>query len=724
MLVDHHAQRLCAGGDVDVGVRGVKHLRLCHVAISRFDGHGHRQRRANAGGVERHPGFPADAGGACLGGGYGQHRQTGLLRPPVEQRAEGPARVRLQKGLQVARRHGLAIALAAEAAHGGIEGRRADQVAQRVQEQHTLARHALVAERVAHVGARLGQRLIAHGTRGAAKPAAVVGQFDAHIVLRVGRRTAGIRGRVQVGEQAFKTREAGGQPDVGIAGRPQRALPVRRGRGVDAGLGRLPGLAGMRQIGRLGRRRIGRRLHGEQRPRVLDQRADHRVIARLLGRGRPQRAGGRAERGPALQLPGQPRVGVLGIDAEGRHDLGRREQLACEVQVDLALVRPVFAQPHRVALGRHVGRAGRRPTVAPRRGGQARAGFLDVVVAPVKTFGVLEPFGLAAAVQFALAAGQREQRDFVALQVAHHPLGGAQAVVVLRQQRGSFVDAAGVLLRLADARGQRRAAFGHRALVERGFGQQHAGFVDRIVHAAVHAAGRGLHHEAVAGGGLDLHPHVVEVGRVQVVHGDVAKHNLPIRRGRAVGDEGVAALRAALSLVRPAQDRVERLLGGDAQVGRVGGHQQRVVQGVDLVRGVEDDDVQHVQRPPVGACAGGVGALHDALHLLHLLGRKAFFKQTPRHRAVLRPGCARRLRAPELGQRADVGGDLGRHQVAVLQAAFARRAFDVNHRPTGLRVAPARAPSLHGGRVGREPGLGRRRRVGGGECQPRAQHQH
>ena len=707
---------------------GIEHHALGDVALGRFHRHRHRQRGADARGVERHPRFPAAAGGACLGGGHGQHRQTGLLRPPVEQRAEGPARVRLQKGLQVARRHGLAIALAAEAAHGGIEGRRADQVAQRVQEQHTLARHALVAERVAHVGARLGQRLIAHGTRGAAKPAAVVGQFDAHIVLRVGRRAAGIRGRVQVGEQAFKTREAGRQPDVGIAGRPQRALPVRRGRRIHAGLGRLPGLAGMRQIGRLGRRRIGRRLHGEQRPRVLDQRADRRVIARLLGGRRPQRAGGRAKRGPALQLPGQPRVGVLGVDAEGRDDFGRREQLAREVEVDLPLVRPVFAQPHRVALGRHVGRAGRRPPIAPRGGGQARAGFLDVVVAPVKTFGVLEPFGLAAAVQFALAAGQREQRDFVALQVAHHPLGGAQAVVVLGQHRRSFVDAAGVLLRLADARGQRRAASDHRALVERGFGQQHAGFVDRIVHAAVHAAGRGLHHEAVAGGGLDLHPHVVEVGRVQVVHGDVAKHNLPIRRGRAVGDEGVAALRRLLARPHHAQARVERLLRGHADVGRALGHQQRVVHGVDLVRGVERDDVQHVERAPMRARAGGVGTFGDALHFLHLLGRKAFLKQTPRHRAVLRPGCGRRLRAPELGQRADVGGDLGRHQVAVLQAALARRAFDVNHRPAGLRVAPAAVsaglPALYGGRVGREAGLGRRRRVGGGQCQPRAQHQH
>ena len=61
---------------------------------------------------------------------------------------------------------------------------------------------------------------------------------------------------------------------------------------------------------------------------------------------------------------------------------------------------------------------------------------------------------------------------------------------------------------------------------------------------------------------------------------------------------------------------------------------------------------------------------------------------------------------------------------ALPEAALARRAFDVNHRPTGLRVAPTGAPSLHGGGVGREPGLGRRRRVGGGECQPRAQHQH
>ena len=51
----------------------------------------------------------------------------------------------------------------------------------------------------------------------------------------------------------------------------------------------------------------------------------------------------------------------------------------------------------------------------------------------------------------------------------------------------------------------------------------------------------------------------------------------------------------------------------------------------------------------------------------------------------------------------------------MLQAAFARRALDVHHRPAGLGVTPAGAPALHGVRV--DGRVGRRLRLRGAQPQ-------
>ena len=403
-----------------------------------------------------------------------------------------------------------------------------------------------------------------------------------------------------------------------------------------------------------------------------------------------------------MQIGRQIGVGVLGIHPISRNDFRRSQGLTRKVQPHAALEFMVFAQPHGIAFGGRIGCQRRWTTIVLCIGSEPQRLVLDVVVAPVKTFCPLNPFVAAAAVQGVAVTAQGQQGDFVAPDVAQHPLGGTQAVVIAREHGHGAFNAVGILLRLTDARRQRHPANHHGSLIERGFGQQQARLVDDIVHAAVDTARRRLHHKAVTGRRLDLHPHVVEIGRVQVVHGDVAKHDLTIGRGRPIGHKGIAALGATALLAHHLQ-AFGSLPGCDARCvqRRIRRNGQGIIHRIDFVGGVDGDDVKHIQRPRTNPRPGRRCALGNALHLLHLLGRKAAVEQLARQLAVGLPGMLRAGGAPVLRQRPDVAGDFCRQQAPVLQAACMWLTLDMHDRPAGLWIAPALAPALHGARIGR-----------------------
>ena len=142
---------------------------------------------------------------------------------------------------------------------------------------------------------------------------------------------------------------------------------------------------------------------------------------------------------------------------------------------------------------------------------------------------------------------------------------------------------------------------------------EQAGVVHVVVHAALDAAGIGLHEHAVALGRLDVEPDVVEVGRVEAEHGDVAEDDLAVGGGRAGGGEGAAVLGCG---------RAARPRGGLAEALRPPGRSAWLeggVEGVDLdARQLSATMSSEVERPAVERGPGGGGAVGDALHLLEV----------------------------------------------------------------------------------------------------------
>ena len=95
---------------------------------------------------------------------------------------------------------------------------------------------------------------------------------------------------------------------------------------------------------------------------------------------------------------------------------------------------------------------------------------------------------------------------------AEQPFVGVQAVVVLREDLDRLVDGVGVLDGLANARGQRPwPLMSKRVWPMVVSADEQAGVVEVIIHAALDAAGIGLHQDAMALGRLDVEPDVVEV---------------------------------------------------------------------------------------------------------------------------------------------------------------------------------------------------------------------
>src|SRR5262249_43286761 len=95
-----------------------------------------------------------------------------------------------------------------------------------------------------------------------------------------------------------------------------------------------------------------------------------------------------------------------------------------------------------------------------------------------------------------------------------------------------------------------------------------------------------LQEDAMALGGLDVEPDVVEVGRVEPEHGDVAEDDFAVARSRSRGGESAAMfafrLDGGLGLWRWEPDSFK----ADGRV-RQGG-----IEGIDLRPRIESDDVQ------------------------------------------------------------------------------------------------------------------------------------
>ena len=189
--------------------------------------------------------------------------------------------------------------LAAKFLHGTVKHHLAHQATQGMQEQHALARCHAVAGLVTHAGAGIRQRHIVPSACAKTVLRAVIGQLRApgiiHGVFPIHRQMACIC------HDALQVGKGRAQPDVGVAGGQQRALP-RRQRAVLPALTRWPALI-TRQVARVGsilhRRRLtrqgGRSLHLQQRPEIVNQWLHGRVVPAFLQDGQPQRPHGRAK---------------------------------------------------------------------------------------------------------------------------------------------------------------------------------------------------------------------------------------------------------------------------------------------------------------------------------------------------------------------------------------------------------------------------------------------
>ena len=97
-----------------------------------------------------------------------------------------------------------------------------------------------------------------------------------------------------------------------------------------------------------------------------------------------------------------------------------------------------------------------------------------------------------------LVGPELEHGDLAGPGVAEEPFVGVHAVVRRREDLHGVVDRVGVLERLADPRGERLAVGVEPGLGDGGLGDEQAGVVHVVVHAALDAAGVGLHQHAVA----------------------------------------------------------------------------------------------------------------------------------------------------------------------------------------------------------------------------------
>ncbi len=329
---------------------------------------------------------------------------------------------------------------------------------------------------------------------------------------------------------------------------------------------------------------------------------------------------------------------------------------------------------------------------------EANVEVLGVVVAPIEAGCSAEPFVLRTAPQFGLIGAQFVHGDLVVLGVADQPFVGVEAVVARAEMLHHFVDVAAVLDGHARAEGHRSALRVERRLADGGFGEHHAGVVLIPVGAALDAAGIALHEHAVAGGGLDIEHHVGLLGERQRPPGDVADHHLAIARGRAGGGEGAAMIQHGIAFAAGVGGLVE---AQPFEAGGGGGNGRRQL--AQFHGDVGHHDVHQVDAAvePLGA---GVGrALGDAAHLLQDFAVEAAQKERVGGGAILVP----LFPGAEIGGAAlQVFGNLARHQMAVLVAAFVRSAFDVKVDPTGGRIAIGGAEGLDG--------LARRPLVGGG----------
>ena len=108
----------------------------------------------------------------------------------------------------------------------------------------------------------------------------------------------------------------------------------------------------------------------------------------------------------------------------------------------------------------------------------------------------------------------------------------------------------------------------------------------------------------------------------------------------------------------------------------------------DLEVGVEGDDVEDVD-----ILARGLNTVGDALEFGAILGVDAGHDLVVGDGAEVRPGVARFVRVLELDG-LQVVGDLGGEEISVLEADFARRALEMDVRPTifleGVGVFQAR----------------------------------
>jgi hypothetical protein len=254
-----------------------------------------------------------------------------------------------------------------------------------------------------------------------------------------------------------------------------------------------------------------------------------------------------------------------------------------------------------------------------------------------------------------------EVGDFIGFAVTDEPGVGVAAIVAFAHECDELIDVVGVLHGLAGA-DELGDTGGVPALEhgQGGFGDHDAGGVDAEVVAAVDEAGAAVHEDAVAFGGDD----VEDGGPAFAFHvgGPVAvgDDDLAVFGGGAGRDEGAASA------------------GGNESCGAGFAlllQEPRDVVVGDLEMGVEGDDVEDIN-----ILASGLNAVGDALEFGTVLGVDTGHDLVVGDGAEVRPRFACFVGVFELDG-LEVVGDLGGEEVAVLEAYFAWRAFEMDVGP-------------------------------------------